>query len=181
MSSPEPAVTSPACSTSVGGPLMSGSNGSLPLSGAAANNFSSYELSLPEFDFFPTSTWDATEGGGDSRSSLTPRPPSVPDYSPTPAHAFPYSPIAEEEKETTAREEPQESGRLRNLLTQRGSTDEDESEGGNNKHRILKGLLNQDEEEPTAQSLPNNNNNNNHNHNNMLLKVILLAIFFKVN
>lgn len=77
---------------------MSGSNGVLPLGGA--NNFSAYELSLPEFDFFPTSTWDAGDGAGDSRSSLTPRPPSVPDYSPTPAHAFPYSPIAEEEKAT---------------------------------------------------------------------------------
>lgn len=106
-------------SGSVGGPLMSGSintRGGVTSSGFndtarhdtitlnASSSFATYtlnsgELSLPEFDFFPSSTWDVIGGpdGGnphtpwgdrpDSRQSLTPvstptpRPPSVPGYS----------------------------------------------------------------------------------------------------
>ena len=125
LSPPEGAASSPrsvaslgqqstSSSGSVGGPLMSGSinaRGGVTSSGFndtitlnASSSYASFtlnpgELSLPEFDFFPSSTWDMMGGpdGGnphtpwgerpDSRQSLTPvstptpRPPSVPGYS----------------------------------------------------------------------------------------------------
>lgn len=112
-------------SGSVGGPLMSGpftGRGGVSSTGFndtitlnASSSYASFtlnpgELSLPEFDFFPSSTWDMMGGPDngnphtpwgerpDSRQSLTPvstptpRPPSVPGYSPAcPSPLNPYS------------------------------------------------------------------------------------------
>lgn len=137
LSPPEGAASSPrsvaslgqqstSSSGSVGGPLMSGpipARGGVSSSGFndtitlnASSSYASFtlnpgDLSLPEFDFFPSSTWDMMNGpdGGnphtpwaerpDSRQSLTPvstptRPPSVPGYSPAcpcPSPLNPYS------------------------------------------------------------------------------------------
>ncbi|KAK6632415.1 hypothetical protein RUM44_007457 [Polyplax serrata] len=148
-------------SGSVGGPLMSGpitTRGGVSSTGYndtitlnASSSYASFtlnpgELSLPEFDFFPTSTWDMMGGPDngnphtpwgerpDSRQSLTPvstptpRPPSVPGYSPacpsplnpysvatqpSPAAAttpfvnnFPFSPIQEQSANSSFLEEP---------------------------------------------------------------------------
>lgn len=174
LSPPEGAASSPrsvaslgqqstSSSGSVGGPLMSGpvaARGSVSSTGFsdtitlnASSSYASFtlnpvELSLPEFDFFPSSTWDMMGGPDtgnphtpwgerpDSRQSLTPvstptpRPPSVPGYSPacpsplnpysvatqpspaaaTPfANNFPFSPIQEQSANSSFLEDQKDS------------------------------------------------------------------------
>lgn len=174
LSPPEGAASSPrsvaslgqqssSSSGSVGGPLMSGpitTRGGVSSTGFndtitlnASSSYASFtlnpgELSLPEFDFFPSSTWDMMGGPDngnphtpwgerpDSRQSLTPvstptpRPPSVPGYSPacpsplnpysvatqpspvaaTPfANNFPFSPIQEQSANSSFLEEQKDN------------------------------------------------------------------------
>lgn len=197
LSPPEGAASSPrsvaslgqqstSSSGSVGGPLMSGNVNARGVTSSGfndtitLNSSSSYasftlnpnELSLTEFDFFPSSTWDVMSGAEtgnphtpwgdrpDSRQSLTPvstptpRPPSVPGFSPacssplnpysvatqpspaaaTPfANSFPFSPLQDQSANSNFLDEHKD--------TKDGIADGDNSSGPSQDSGRLRNLL----------------------------------------